>query len=135
MKGESEHTRNVRRQAASKNIEPIVKLEDDDERELSKLHRASRKIGWFVGTIHFVILQVASRTLRYRCRGRPPRRDRRASGCTGAAGEGYRDRHSGAGSGIRRVPIAPSDGSTRQPSFSRFLARAAVEQAKASAPV
>jgi hypothetical protein len=52
MKGESEHTRNVRRQAASKNIEPIVKLEDDDERELSKLHRASRKIGWFVGTIH-----------------------------------------------------------------------------------
>jgi hypothetical protein len=58
MKGETDHTRDARRQAVSKNIESIVKLEEDDERELSKLHRASRKIGWFVGTIHFVILQV-----------------------------------------------------------------------------
>jgi uncharacterized membrane protein len=59
MNGETDHTRNIRRQAVSKNIESIVKLEEDDERRLSKLHRASHKIGWFVGTIHFVILQVA----------------------------------------------------------------------------
>lgn len=59
MKGATDHTRNVRRQALSKNIESIVKLEEYDERELSRLHRASHKIGWFVGTIHFVIPQVA----------------------------------------------------------------------------
>jgi uncharacterized membrane protein len=59
MKGETDHTRDVRREAISKNIDSIVKLDEDHERELSKLHRVSRKIGWFVGTIHFVILQVA----------------------------------------------------------------------------
>jgi hypothetical protein len=51
MNGETDRTRNIRRQAVSKNI-AIVKLEEDDERQLSKLHRASHKIGWFVGTIH-----------------------------------------------------------------------------------
>jgi uncharacterized membrane protein len=59
MSGETDHTRNIRRQAISKNIKSIVNLEEDDERRLSELHRASHKIGWFVGTIHFVILQVA----------------------------------------------------------------------------
>ena len=59
MNGETDHTRNIRRHEVSKNIEYIVKLEKDDERQLSKLHRASHRIGWFVGTIHFVILQVA----------------------------------------------------------------------------
>ena len=59
MNGETHHTRNIRRHEVSKNIEFIVKLEKDNERQLSKLHRASHRIGWFVGTIHFVILQVA----------------------------------------------------------------------------
>jgi uncharacterized membrane protein len=59
MIGETDHTRHIRRQAVSKNIESIVKLEKEDERQLSKLHRASHRIGWFVGTVHFVILQAA----------------------------------------------------------------------------
>ena len=43
----------------TKNIEAILKLEEDDERKLSSLHRVSHKVGWFVGTIYFVILQAA----------------------------------------------------------------------------
>jgi uncharacterized membrane protein len=43
----------------TKNIEAILKLEEDDERKLSSLHRVSHKIGWFVGTIYFVIIQAA----------------------------------------------------------------------------
>ena len=43
----------------TKNIEAILKLEEDDERKLSSLHRISHKIGWFVGTIYFVIIQAA----------------------------------------------------------------------------
>ena len=41
-----------------KNIEAILKLEEDDERKLSSLHRVSHKVGWFVGTICFVIIQA-----------------------------------------------------------------------------
>jgi uncharacterized membrane protein len=42
----------------TKNIEAILKLEEDDERKLSSLHRVSHKVGWFVGTIYFVIIQA-----------------------------------------------------------------------------
>ena len=59
MNGETDDSRDSRRRAVSKNIELIVELEQRDERRLSSLHRASHKIGWFVGTIHFVILQIA----------------------------------------------------------------------------
>ena len=48
-----------RRQTVSRNIESIIKLEEEDERRLSSLHRGSHKIGWFVGTIYFIISQVA----------------------------------------------------------------------------
>ena len=58
MKGEVDHTFSVRRKAVSRNIDSIVELEKQDERKLSKLHRASHTIGWFVGTIQFVILQI-----------------------------------------------------------------------------
>ena len=43
----------------AKNIEAILKLEEDDERRLPNLHRASHKVGWFVGTTYFVIIQAA----------------------------------------------------------------------------
>jgi uncharacterized membrane protein len=42
----------------TKNIEAILKLEEDDERKLSSLHRVSHKVGWFVGTIYFLIIQA-----------------------------------------------------------------------------
>jgi len=58
MSGEASYTRNIRRQAVSKNIESIVKLEKEDEEQRSHLHRVSHAIGWFVGTIHFVLLQI-----------------------------------------------------------------------------
>jgi uncharacterized membrane protein len=45
------------RQTTEKNIESILKLEKDDERELSAFHRVSHMVGWFVGTIYFVLLQ------------------------------------------------------------------------------
>lgn len=41
----------------AKNIEAILKLEKEDERELSSFHRLSHGVGGFVGTIYFVILQ------------------------------------------------------------------------------
>jgi uncharacterized membrane protein len=59
MSSETDHTRHVRRQAVSKNIESVVELEEEDERRLSGLRKASHRIGWFVGTIHFVIMQLA----------------------------------------------------------------------------
>src|ERR1700712_5630409 len=45
------------RQTTEKNIESILKLEKDDERELSGFHRVSHMVGWFVGTIYFVLFQ------------------------------------------------------------------------------
>jgi uncharacterized membrane protein len=47
------------RRTVTKNIEAILKLEEEDERRLSTLHRISHKVGWFVGTIYFVIFQAA----------------------------------------------------------------------------
>jgi uncharacterized membrane protein len=46
------------RGSITKNIEAILKLEEDDERKLSSLHRVSHKVGWFVGTIYFLIIQA-----------------------------------------------------------------------------
>ena len=43
----------------SKNIEAILKLEADDKLQLSPLHRISHHVGWFVGTIYFVMTQAA----------------------------------------------------------------------------
>ena len=45
------------RQTTEKNIESILKLEEEDERELSAFHRVSHTVGWFVGTIYFVLFQ------------------------------------------------------------------------------
>ena len=47
------------RQTVSKNIETIIKLEQEDERRLTSIHRVSHKIGWFVGTVYFVLSQLA----------------------------------------------------------------------------
>ncbi|HXO70812.1 MAG TPA: DUF1003 domain-containing protein [Bradyrhizobium sp.] len=45
------------RQTTAKNIESILKLEEKDEQDLSAFHRVSHAVGWFVGTIYFVVLQ------------------------------------------------------------------------------
>jgi uncharacterized membrane protein len=45
------------RQTTEKNIESILKLEEEDERELSAFHRVSHTVGWFAGTIYFVLFQ------------------------------------------------------------------------------
>jgi uncharacterized membrane protein len=41
----------------AENIESILKLEKEAERELSSFHRLSHAVGGFVGTIYFVVLQ------------------------------------------------------------------------------
>jgi uncharacterized membrane protein len=46
-----------RRQTTEKNIEAILKLEEKDEQELSAFHRVSHAVGWFVGTIYFVLFE------------------------------------------------------------------------------
>ena len=43
----------------TKNIEAILELEKDDERQLSRFHRVSHAVGWFVGTVYFVGVQCA----------------------------------------------------------------------------
>jgi uncharacterized membrane protein len=45
------------RQTTERNIESILKLEQDDEREFTAFHRVSHAVGWFVGTIYFVLFQ------------------------------------------------------------------------------
>jgi uncharacterized membrane protein len=45
------------RQTTEKNIESILRLEEKDEQELSAFHRVSHAVGWFVGTIYFVLFQ------------------------------------------------------------------------------
>jgi len=44
---------------ATRNIESILKLEKEDQRELSPYHRVSHAIGWFVGTMYFVVFECA----------------------------------------------------------------------------
>jgi uncharacterized membrane protein len=58
MSVQGDHSHSDRRQAVSRNIETIIKLEEEDERRLSAIHRASHKVGWFVGTVYFVISQL-----------------------------------------------------------------------------
>jgi uncharacterized membrane protein len=58
MSTQGDHSHSDRRQAVSRNIETIIKLEEEDERRLSSIHRASHKVGWFVGTVYFVISQL-----------------------------------------------------------------------------
>ena len=48
----------MRRRAVSKEIESILELEEEDARQLSRFHRVSHAVGWFVGTIYFVLSQV-----------------------------------------------------------------------------
>ena len=44
---------------ATRNIESILKLEKEDQEELSPYHRVSHAIGWFVGTVYFVVFECA----------------------------------------------------------------------------
>src|SRR5674476_1408135 len=43
----------------TKNIEAILELEKNDERQLSRFHRVSHAVGRFVGTVCFVGVQCA----------------------------------------------------------------------------
>jgi|SRR4051794_40219818 uncharacterized membrane protein len=42
----------------AKNIEAILKLEEDDEQRLPRLHRLSHRVGSFVGTTYFVVVEA-----------------------------------------------------------------------------
>ena len=44
---------------ATRNIKSILKLEKEDQEELSPYHRLSHAIGWFVGTVYFVVFECA----------------------------------------------------------------------------
>jgi uncharacterized membrane protein len=44
---------------ATRNIESILKLEKEDQEALSPYHRLSHAIGWFVGTVYFVLFECA----------------------------------------------------------------------------
>jgi uncharacterized membrane protein len=46
--------------AARRNIESILRLEKEDEAELQPHHRLFHAIGWFVGTIYFVVFQFVA---------------------------------------------------------------------------
>jgi uncharacterized membrane protein len=46
------------RETITKNIESVLRLEQEDERELSLAHRFSHRVGWFVGTIYFILFQI-----------------------------------------------------------------------------
>jgi len=48
----------MRRRTVSKEIESILELEKEDARRLSRFHKVSHAVGWFVGTIYFVLSQV-----------------------------------------------------------------------------
>ena len=58
MNDEADHPRDIRQQAVPKNIDSILELEKEDERQLSNFHKMSHTIGWFVGTVRFVIFQI-----------------------------------------------------------------------------
>jgi uncharacterized membrane protein len=51
----SPHDSHSRR--TTRNIEAILKLEKDSQRELSSTHRIFHRVGWFVGTAYFSIFQ------------------------------------------------------------------------------
>jgi uncharacterized membrane protein len=41
----------------ARNIESILKLEHDDQQSMSALQKSFHAVGWFVGTVYFIILQ------------------------------------------------------------------------------
>jgi uncharacterized membrane protein len=41
----------------ARNIESILKLEHDDQQSMSALQKSFHTVGWFVGTVYFIILQ------------------------------------------------------------------------------
>jgi uncharacterized membrane protein len=43
--------------SSERNIETIIKLEKEDQSEFAPHHRAFHAIGWFVGTIYFIVAQ------------------------------------------------------------------------------
>ncbi len=45
------------RGTTARNIEAILKLEEDSQSELSHMHRFFHRVGWFVGTVYFPIVQ------------------------------------------------------------------------------
>jgi len=54
----SEQGHPIRPRAVSSDIESILALEKEDERQLSRFHKVSHKVGWFVGTIYFIVAQL-----------------------------------------------------------------------------
>ena len=54
----SEQGEPFRPRAVSSDIESILALEKEDERQLSRFHKVSHKVGWFVGTIYFIVAQL-----------------------------------------------------------------------------
>jgi uncharacterized membrane protein len=44
---------------AERNIESILNLEQEAREERSPLHRISHGVGWFVGTVYFILVQCA----------------------------------------------------------------------------
>jgi uncharacterized membrane protein len=59
MSASSDRAPLLDRETITKNIESVLKLEQEDKRELSLAHRFSHHVGWFVGTIYFVLFQIA----------------------------------------------------------------------------
>ncbi len=49
----------INRRTTTRNIEAILELEKDDDRQLSRFRRVSHAVGWFVGTIYFIGVQCA----------------------------------------------------------------------------
>ncbi|WP_139212703.1 DUF1003 domain-containing protein [Bradyrhizobium sp. NFR13] len=41
----------------ARNIESILKLEHEDQQSMSALQKSFHAVGWFVGTVYFIILQ------------------------------------------------------------------------------
>ena len=58
MSTDTDHSRDVRRKAVSRNIESIVSLKMKDDVLAIQLAQGLAKIGWFVETINFVMLQI-----------------------------------------------------------------------------
>lgn len=50
----------VHHRKTARNIEAILKLEKEGQRELSHVHRLFHRAGWFVGTIYFSAFQCIS---------------------------------------------------------------------------
>jgi uncharacterized membrane protein len=58
MSAQPDHAPLLDRKTITKNIESVLALELQDERQLSLARRISHRVGWFVGTIYFVLFQI-----------------------------------------------------------------------------